>query len=230
MPDDVIALEARIARTREHLAAALDLAGPDGVWAAYTGGKDSGVVLHLWAGLLAGRHPGIRPQALSLDTGVKFPETLAFRDELAARLNVLLEIVRPAVDLSGYPVAQDKLTCCRDLKVIPLNRAVESLGVRVLLSGIRADEHHSRRERAVIEHRSEPVYVMVNPILEWTEMDVWSYIVSTGMGYCPLYDRGYRSLGCAPCTRTPDGGGDERAGRDQDKERVLAALTGLGYF
>ena len=74
----------------------------------------------------------------------------------------------------------------------------------------------------------------VNPILDWTEMDVWSHIAEAGLPYCSLYGQGYRSLGCMPCTVLPTGGTgageDERAGRDPDKEAQLGLLRDLGYF
>jgi phosphoadenosine phosphosulfate reductase len=70
----------------------------------------------------------------------------------------------------------------------------------------------------------------VNPILDWTELNIWAFITGENLPYCELYHEGYRSLGCVPCTRPASADADERAGRDPEKERQLEILKGLGYF
>lgn len=202
---------------------------------AWTGGKDSTVALWLWLQVL--RELGQGPaRVLNLDTGCKFPEILAFRDDLAARWGLEMTVVRPAVDIAGYPLAQDPMACCRELKIEPLRHAVASLGLDALISGIRRDEHPSRAGRQALEQRHDPDHLLVNPVLELSELDIWSVIMGQGLPYCALYDQGYRSLGCRPCTAAPGaadpatGQGEERAGRDGRKEAMLAQLTSLGYF
>jgi phosphoadenosine phosphosulfate reductase len=203
--------------------------GPDRVRVAWTGGKDSTVALFIWKTLVD--HAGAGPvRAVSLDTGCKFPEVLAFRDRLAAEWNVDLRIARPAVSLDGYPLARDPLKCCRELKVEPLLRAVRECGITHLVSGIRRNEHPDRAGRREFEARTGPDHTMVNPLLDWTETDIWAFHDRFGLPHCELYDQGYRSLGCRPCTTLPDGHGGERSGRARDKEAVLSVLTGLGYF
>lgn len=199
---------------------------------AWTGGKDSTVALHLWRRTLerAGGEAGLL--VLNIDTGVKFTEVLSFRDSLVEEWDISLEIVRPPEAVRPQTkdfVPSDRVACCRDLKVDPLNRAVKSFGVSALISGVRRDEHPSRASRVWREERLQPDYVMFNPVLEFTEMDIWAYIMEQGLPYCELYDQGYRSLGCVPCTRLADGG-DERAGRDGEKEKRLGLLTSMGYF
>ncbi|WP_459851736.1 phosphoadenosine phosphosulfate reductase family protein [Humidesulfovibrio idahonensis] len=247
----------KTARARAVLAAVLARTSAQGVAVAFTGGKDSSVSLALWrAALLEQQHEapqnagsGASSQAgceaaaetaspplaaLSVDTGLKFPQVTAFRDRLCADWNVGLTIARPLVDLAAYPVARDKVSCCRDLKILPLAKAIRETGTRVLLTGLRRDEHASRAKRPYAEWRAAthdtPAYWQVNPILDWTEMDVWAFITGEALPYCELYHEGYRSLGCMPCTRPADAGADERAGRDQEKERQLDVLKGLGYF
>lgn len=129
-------------------------------------------------------------------------------------------------------MARNTLECCRDLKVEPLRRGLRELGVRALLTGLRRDEHPDRAGREVVEARQVPEHVQVNPILEWTEMDVWAFTMEQNLPYCPLYDQGYRSLGCMPCTKPAEsaGEGGERSGRDRDKESRMIALRSLGYF
>ena len=197
---------------------------------AWTGGKDSTVALWLWREALVGT--GNTPHAVSIDTGLKFPQVTAFRDRLASEWGVRLDVVRPKTNVDAYPVAQDPLTCCAALKVEPLFEYLIASGVDVLITGIRRDEHPSRSCREAAEQRSDPDHIQLNPLLEWTELDIWSFITGRGLPYCELYDQGYRSLGCVPCTASPGAlpGGGERAGRSAGKERLLGTLTSLGYF
>lgn len=230
-----MSLDAKIDAARHLLREVLAQHGPDRVAVAWTGGKDSTLALGLWRDVLRQYAPGVTPLALNLDTGCKFPEVLAFRDRLVAEWGVTLHVARPCV-APGYPVAADRAACCRDLKVAPLLRALRELDVAVLLTGIRRDEHPDRAGRPAREPVADPPHLRVHPVLEFTEMDVWAATMQLGLPHCELYDRGYRSLGCVPCTLPPgtmagmgDGGG-ERAGRAADKEAMLASLHALGYF
>lgn len=216
-------LQEKLQETEKLLRSILENHDPARIAVAWTGGKDSTVLLDLW------RHTAGRAvTAINLDTGFKFPEIVVFRDRMAAEWGVDLRVVRP--DPADVPeeVAADKLACCGALKVRPLLRAVADMGVEVLLTGIRADENPTRTDLVPKEQRQG--YIQVNPILFWTEMDVWAHITSRGLPYCELYDRGYRSLGCVPCTKIAAPGLEERAGRDQEKERRMAELRALGYF
>lgn len=201
---------------------------------AWTGGKDSTLVLALYKHVLAeqGLDSPDNLKALNLDTGVKFPEVMDFRDRLATDWGVGLNVIRPEIDLKDYPVAKNKQQCCLDLKINPLKRAVKGQGIALLFTGIRADEHGSRQDRPLVEHCSEPDHVRVHPILEFTEMDVWAFIAQQSLPYCSLYDQGYRSLGCVPCTVPPEQQAalGERGGRDREKDEILSTLHDLGYF
>ncbi len=224
-------LAEKLSRSRGVLRALLRLVPPEQIRVAFTGGKDSTAALSLWREALGARGP---LHAISLDTGLKFPEVTAFRDRLCADWGVELYVARPTVDLAAYPVAQDKVACCRDLKIAPLGRALRQTGTLALISGLRRDEHPSRAARPYAELKPAtelcPEHWQVNAILDWTEMDVWAQLTGEGLPYCELYHRGYRSLGCVPCTRPAGLDQSERAGRDPDKERQLEALTALGYF
>ena len=214
--------------TKRWIRLALDRVDPGSAAVAWTGGKDSTVVLHLVREIL--QESGTPVVALNLDTGCKFPEVTAFRDEQARWWDIRLHVARPAVSLEGYPLAVDKVACCRELKIAPLNRAVRELGIRLLFSGIRHDEHPSRSARTWLEERSSPDHLLCNPILHWSEMDVWACHSLAGLPYCSLYERGYRSLGCVPCTLPAGESGSERSGRNQEKEEQLELLRSLGYF
>lgn len=223
-------LDDKLALTRERMRGLPDKFNGGEIYVAWTGGKDSTTVLWLWKTLLAELNPHEKARALSIDTGVKFPEIVDFRGRLASEWDLELTVVRPEADIERYPVAEDKTACCWDLKIKPLKRAVGELEISALLTGIRADEHPDRAGREWFEKRQEPEHVLVNPILHWTEMDIWAFAMDAGLPYCELYDLGYRSLGCRPCTEKPGQGGDERDGRDRDKEERLGMLHSLGYF
>jgi phosphoadenosine phosphosulfate reductase len=226
-----MSLEGKVELTKAVLHQVLHEHGPRRTAVAWTAGKDSTVVLWLWRlVLLEGGHG--QALAVNLDTGAEFPEVMALRDSLAEKWCLALHVRIPEVDLSNYSLAADKLECCRDLKIMPLQRALVQLDIRALLTGLRRDEHPERAGRDPLEVRRNPDYVQVNPILDWTEMDVWAFTIEQGLPYCPLYDQGYRSLGCMPCTRTVDAleQDGERRGRDQEKERRLEMLRGMGYF
>lgn len=267
---DLASLEYKVNHAKKILTHVAKHFAPHEVAVAWTAGKDSTVLLALWREVLATVHPEAQAVALNLDTGHKFPEILAFRDELASHWNITMHIARPdwgalcaglgiaAVD--EYPVAQNHVQCCADLKIRPLETAITKLGVKVLLTGIRADEHAERAKRGMLEmcHKdlkvskqdssgqgillqvaSEPQteHARIHAILAFTEMDVWSYIMSRAIPYCSLYADGYRSLGCMPCTQKlshmgqgSHGTTGERAGRNAEKEASMQSLHELGYF
>jgi phosphoadenosine phosphosulfate reductase len=223
-------LDEKVRVSLERMRCALERCGPESAAVAWTGGKDSTVVLHLYRRILRESFPNDALVAINLDTGCKFPEVLRFRDETAAGWGVRLHVLRPAISLEGYPLAVDKVACCRELKIEPLKRGLRELGTRLLFTGIRSDEHESRAGRSWMEERTDPEHLSCNPILHWSEMDVWAYHSAQGLAYCPLYEKGYRSLGCIPCTGLSVGGEGERSGRDGEKERQLEQLRALGYF
>ncbi|NDV20258.1 phosphoadenosine phosphosulfate reductase family protein [Pseudodesulfovibrio sp. JC047] len=222
-------LDEKIRRTESLLQRLAERGGTDRVRVAWTGGKDSTVVLFIWKAVLDALGCG-PARAINLDTGCKFPEVLLFRDELTREWTVDLHIARPAVSLDGYPLAEDPLSCCRELKVEPLKQAILQTGATHVVTGIRRDEHPDRAGRLEEERRDDPPHTVVNPILEWTEMDIWAFHDRFSLPHCDLYDQGYRSLGCQPCTHLSGKGNGERAGRDAAKEAVLPTLTSLGYF
>jgi len=220
-------LDLKIASSLDFLDGLAEQYGPGRVAVAWSGGKDSTAALALWREVLARTHPGVRPLALSLDTGLKFPETMNFRDALAQDWNVDLHIASPDFSVP-LPGPSDKAACCTARKIEPLRAGIARLGLAVLVTGLRGDEHASRAGRPRLEPRTDPDHLQANPLLAWTEVDVWSYTLDLDLPYCSLYDSGYASLGCAPCTLLPDDG--ERSGRHPDKEALLDRLHSLGYF
>jgi len=101
--------------------------------------------------------------------------------------------------------------CCDTLKGQPTRQAIEDLDVACWVTGLRCTEGRTRTDSQEIEERDEGL-VKLNPILIWYEREVWQYLALNQVPVNPLYARGYRSLGCEPCSRITTGG-DERAGR-----------------
>ena len=198
----------------------------DRVAVAFTGGKDSTLALFLWRQTLLDASANLPTLALNLDTGVKFPEVLDFRDQLVRTWRVQLHTARPQG--ARTPVAVDKAACCKERKITPLLAAIAELGLNMLITGIRADEHSSRAALPVLEQCAS--HERLHPLLPFSEMDVWAAIQELALPWSSLYEQGYRSLGCVPCTTLPREGGDERSGRAPQKEALMGDLRALGYF
>jgi phosphoadenosine phosphosulfate reductase len=101
--------------------------------------------------------------------------------------------------------------CCHIRKVKSLNRALE--GAEVWITGLRADQSDNRKEMPMIEWLEDKQLYKFNPLLNWTHAEVLDYIKEFYVPYNPLHDKGFISIGCAPCTRAIELGEDPRAGR-----------------
>jgi phosphoadenosine phosphosulfate reductase len=194
----------------------------------FTGGKDSLVLLHLFRRAGDGKVP---VPVLNLDTTVKPKEIIAFRDRMAREWDLDLIITTNHEGVKQVKIAEDRERCCHLLKTVAINMAVEEHGWKALASGVRWDEQPAREDEVYFSER--PEHTRVQPILHFSELDIWAYIEKYELPYCELYDQGYRSLGCAPCTKKstqPRGVGYEREGRSQEKEKIMGQLRDLGYF
>jgi phosphoadenosine phosphosulfate reductase len=194
---------------------------------AWTGGKDSTTCLHLLKEMGGGQ---VAIPVLNIDTSVKFPEIYEFRDRLAQEWGLNLIIERNDEALRTMEIAKDKVECCLRLKAEVISRAMEKYNWQALITGMRWDEQPDRDQEIYFSPRDNPPHVRVHPILHFTELDIWQYIQDHAAPFCSLYRRGYRSLGCAPCTKLGVSGGQERAGRDQQKEELMKRLRAMGYF
>jgi phosphoadenosine phosphosulfate reductase len=172
------------------------------------------VVLHL----LRQRLPGI--PVVFLETGYHFQETYAYRDRIAKAwdLNIVnAEASQSVVDQEnrfGILNRSDPGRCCQLRKVEPLMRALELY--EVWFTGLRREQSPTRRNLKLVEHHSLPtgkVLLKVSPLAAWDWKQVWSYTIEHGIEYLPLYDVGYRSIGCEPCTSIPSSDADPRSGR-----------------
>lgn len=167
-------------------------------------GKDSVAVWHL-AKRVA---PDIR--GFIITTRFKPPETIEFMKEQVARFPELW-VFRNDEPIPEELYRTDPDLCCNILKVKPTRLAIEEMGVACWVTGLRCNEGRTRTEFREIEERDQGL-IKLNPILLWHEREVWQYLALNQVAVNPLYAKGYRSLGCAPCTRITSCP-DERAGR-----------------
>jgi phosphoadenosine phosphosulfate reductase len=152
-----------------------------------------------------------------IDTGFHFPETLAFRDALQAHYHLNLIVVRPMITksqlLARYGEGlyrRDPDLCCYLNKVEPMQRAISDLAAWI--SGVRRDQTAHRRTLKVVQPLSSGL-LKIHPLLNWTRDDLWVYIRKYDLPAHPLYEKGYLSIGCAPCTVPVFLGQDPRDGR-----------------
>lgn len=176
----------------------------DGLVVANSLGKDSVVVWHLAKRV----SPKIR--GFIVTTRYKPPETVQFMNEQVAQYPEL-RIFRNDTDIPENLYLTDPGCCCEILKVEPTRRAIEEMDVSCWITGLRCTEGRTRTDFKEIEQR-DPNLIKLNPILIWYEREVWQYLALNKVSVNPLYAKGYRSLGCAPCTKIAVGE-DERAGR-----------------
>jgi phosphoadenosine phosphosulfate reductase len=152
-----------------------------------------------------------------IDTGFHFPETLEFCDRLKDLWNLHLEIVRPRIGreelvaaVGSEPYKANPDLCCVYCKTEPLLRFIHKH--TAWLSGLRRDQSTARSEIEVVEVDGRGV-VKVCPMAHWTREQTWAYIRANRLPYHPLHDKGYPSIGCAPCTVPNVDGENERDGR-----------------
>lgn len=176
----------------------------------------------------------VRPSIpiLFLETGFHFAETLAFKERLTELLglNVIdlvgdytVESQAEAFGPRMYEWSPDH--CTKLNKVEPLNRALRRLDG--WLTGLRRDSAPTRANAPIVEqYELEPGKTLVkfNPIANWTRRDVWRYLDEHDLPHHPLYDLGYASISCAPCTRMLFPGEDERAGRWAGTQKIECGI------
>jgi phosphoadenosine phosphosulfate reductase len=157
---------------------------------------------------------------LFLDTGYHFKETYAYRDKMqqAWHLNVTnLAAQQTVADQErqfGILNQTDPTKCCRLRKVEPLMTGLR--GYNVWFTGLRREQSPTRANLKAVENHKlagGETLLKVSPLAAWTWGDVWKYTAQNKIDFLPLYDAGYRSIGCEPCTAIPAEGADARTGR-----------------
>lgn len=177
----------------------------EGLIVANSLGKDSMVVWHL------ATRVSDKIKGFIITTRHKPPETKDFMHEMVAKYSGRLQVF----SYDGWIVKDlhktDPDKCCDTLKVNPTRQALLTYSASCWVTGLRCTEGRTRADFQEIEHRDFGLEKL-NPILVWSEREVWQYIALNKVDINPLYAQGYRSLGCAPCTSISSGP-DERAGR-----------------
>ncbi len=158
-----------------------------------------------------------------LDTGRLHQETYEVMDRCRDRYGVEFETYHPAADEverllstkgpnSFYESIENRKECCGIRKVEPLRRALE--GKQAWITGLRRAQAVTRTDLPKIEiDETHNGIFKINPLADWSEEDVWAHIRAENVPYNLLHDRGFPSIGCAPCTRAIVAGEDVRAGR-----------------
>jgi len=157
-----------------------------------------------------------------LDTGRLHGDTLDLVGRVERRYGIGVRIYRPEPAAvreyvvrfgrdAFYESEELRKRCCAIRKVEPLRRALA--GKRAWITGMRREQSASRTGVALEEFDRAHGLMKFNPLAEWSEDDVWEYTRRHEVPYNPLYEQGYRSIGCAPCTRPVVAGEDARAGR-----------------
>ena len=170
-------------------------------------------------------------RVFTLDTGRMFSETYQVLQKTNAQYNTKIEVLFPKTEsveqllnqkgpFSFYDSVENRKECCHIRKVEPLNRALA--GVKIWITGIRAEQSANRQTMTQIELDESHQLFKYHPLLHWTFDQVKQYVKTHNLPYNPLHDKGFVSIGCAPCTRALREGDDFRAGRwwweDQSKK------------
>lgn len=161
-------------------------------------------------------------EIFTIDTGRLYPETYDLIERVQQHYGRALRIYYPnAAELEGWVGANgvngfrdgvdQRRGCCAIRKVEPFRRAVSGRGAWV--TGIRRAQSAGRASAAPVAWDGEYGLHKVSPLLDWTEKEVWEYIRRKRLPYNSLHDKGFPSIGCAPCTRAVQAGDDQRSGR-----------------
>lgn len=186
-------------------------------------GADSSVLLHMVSTV------SVDAQVIFIDTGLHFPETLAYHNDLTKILG--LQNVRTA---SVDPIAEKRLDACRRLHLSQPDRCCDLRKVAVLdrhlrmndawISGQRRSQSATRSSVAVVEVDESRGKLKVNPLANWSDNEVAAYKAKHGLPEHPLVTGGYPSIGCMPCTSAVRQGEDQRAGRWRGQQKLECGL------
>jgi phosphoadenosine phosphosulfate reductase len=153
----------------------------------------------------------ITPDArlFTIDTGVLFPETLATWKQFEDRFGLPIEVI----DASSQGAPWSQTNCCGQAKVDGLEQALT--GIDAWVTGIRREQSPTRAGAAKLEQDEKRGIWKLNPLADWSDKDLWSYIFKHDLPYNPLHDQGYESIGCAPCTMPGSGRDGRWSGEDK---------------
>jgi len=193
----------------------LELHGKKAVFSTSFGAEDQ-VITHMLAQI------NKEAAIFTLDTGRMFPETYEVFEKTEARYGISIKLFFPdfkavehmvqtrGINLFYHSIENRKL-CCSIRKIEPLKRALK--GNEVWITGLRKEQSPTRHDMRFAEWDGANKIIKVNPLLNWTEAQIWDYIHENKIPYNALHDKGFPSIGCQPCTRAVEPGEDIRAGR-----------------
>lgn len=161
-------------------------------------------------------------KVFTIDTGRLFNETYELIDKTTSLYKKKVQVYFPeAVDVeefvvtyginSFYESVENRKECCHIRKVKPLSRALA--GTKIWITGLRAEQSVNRKDMPMIEWDEHKQLYKFNPLINWSYDEVLGYIKEFNVPYNSLHDKGFLSIGCAPCTRAIEPGEDARAGR-----------------
>jgi phosphoadenosine phosphosulfate reductase len=161
-------------------------------------------------------------EIFTLDTGRLHDETLALLDRIERRYQRRIQVFSPqaaAIEqyvrdngINGFYLGLDeRQSCCGIRKIEPFKRAID--GHKAWVTGVRREQSPERADGEAIAWDDRYDLWKVSPMLEWKDEDVWAYIKARNLPYNPLHDKGFPSIGCAPCTRAVEPGAEARSGR-----------------
>jgi phosphoadenosine phosphosulfate reductase len=166
---------------------------------------------------------GISFPVFTIDTGVLFPETVELKGRLEKFFGIEIERLHPEMTLDRQSAElgarlweRNPNLCCTLRKIMPLQKKLMQL--EGWITGVRRDQSRGRKETQILElYQADPTrdkkILKINPLANWSRDKVWDYVKTRGIPYNPLTDRGYKSIGCQPCTVAVADHHDERAGR-----------------
>jgi phosphoadenosine phosphosulfate reductase len=158
----------------------------------------------------------------TLDTGRLPYETYSVMDNTNLKYGIKVDVYFPEAKeveelyktqgINGfYESIENRKRCCFVRKIQPLQRALK--GLEVWITGLRSAQSVTREQMQLVEYDEANGVIKLNPLLAWSEQDVWDFIKENKVPYNKLHDQGYPSIGCAPCTRAVKEGEDIRSGR-----------------
>jgi len=163
-----------------------------------------------------------RMKIITLDTGRLFQETYDLLDITRKKYGLSIEVCFPdAMDVEEmvnsrginlfYDSVENRKLCCFIRKTEPLTRALQ--GMTAWMCGLRREQSVTRQQIKAVEWDSIQRKIKVNPLVNWSQEQVWDYIREHKIPYNSMHDKGYPSIGCLPCTRAIMEGENIRAGR-----------------
>ena len=164
-----------------------------------------------------------------LDTGYHFPETLATRDDLAARTNINLITIKPFQSVAEQDEqygkdlwARDPDLCCELRKVLPMEESL--IGYEAWITGLRVASSPTREDVPVVQFDEKRGVLKISPMLHWSDDDLLRYTLENDVPVNPLMYDGYPSIGCGPCTARVAPGADPRSGRWAGQDKIECGL------